>query len=116
MSSVSTSEVVNLFKKVYGDLTDLQPEDYMIQQDIPFSQKQKVGESYDEAVVLTAETGWTLGGSGMDAFDLNPAIAGAVKQTNVTAYTSVLASVVPWGVLSRSAGGGDWPGIHFRAD
>jgi len=107
MSQISTSEIVNLFKKVYGDLTDLQPEDYMLQQDIPFSQKQRVGESYDEAVVLTAETGWTLGGSGMEAFDLNPAIAGAVKQTTVTAYTSVLASVVPWGVLSRSAGGGE---------
>lgn len=107
MSQISTSEVVNLFKKVYGDLTDLQPEDYQLQQDIPFSQKQRVGESYDEAVVLTAETGWTLGGSGMEAFDLNPAIAGAVKQTSVTAYTSVLASVVPWGVLSRSAGGGE---------
>lgn len=107
MSSVSTSDVVNLFKRVYGDLQDLLPEDYMLQKDIPFSQKQKVGEKYVEAVVLSNETGWTLGGSGMDAFELNPAIAGAVKQAEVTPYISVLASVVPWGVISRSAGGGE---------
>lgn len=107
MSQVSTSDVVNLFKKVYGDLRDLQPEDYELQKAITFSQKERVGDSYVEAMVLSAETGWTLGGSGMDAFDLNPAIAGAVKQTSVQPYTSILASVVPWGVLSRSAGGGE---------
>jgi hypothetical protein len=107
MTQVSTSTVMNLFQKVYGKITDLQPEDYLLQQDIPFTDKQKVGESYNEAVVLTAETGWTLGGSGMDAFDINPAVAGAVKQATVTPYTTILASVVPFGVLSRSAAGGE---------
>lgn len=107
MASVSTNDVVNLFKKVYGNLRDLQPEDYMLQKDLPFSQKEKVGESYVEAMVLSSEMGFTLGGSGMEAFDLNPAVAGAVKQTTVQPYTVVLASVVPWGVLSRSAGGGE---------
>ena len=43
----------------------------------------------------------------MDAFDINPAIAGAVKQTSVAPSSSVLGSVVPYGVLSRSAGGGE---------
>ncbi len=107
MASISTNDVVNLFKKVYGNLRDLQPEDYMLQKDMPFSQKEKVGESYVEAMVLSSEMGFTLGGSGMEAFDLNPAVAGAVKQTSVQPYTVVLASVVPWGVLSRSAGGGE---------
>lgn len=105
MSQVSSADVVNLFKKVYGNINDLQPEDYMLQKDIPFTEKQKVGESYSEAVILTAETGWTLGSN--DAFELNPAIAGAVKQTTVSPSPTVLASVVPWTVLSRSAGGGE---------
>ena len=39
MASVSTNEVVNLFKKVYGDLTDLLPEDYLLAKDIAFSAK-----------------------------------------------------------------------------
>ena len=107
MASASNGEVLNLFKKVYGDITDLVPEDYLLSKDIPFSQKQKVGEKYIEAVVLTNETGITYGGSTLDAFELNPAVAGTVQQTEVTPYISVLGSVVPWGVLSRAAGAGE---------
>lgn len=105
MASVSNGDVINLFKEVYGDLTDLLPEDYPLAKDIPFSQKQKVGEKYVEAVVLTHETGITLSAT-TDAFELNPAIAGVIKQTEVTPYISVLPSIVPWGVISRTAGGG----------
>ncbi len=107
MSAVSTPDVVNLFKKVYGKIHDLLPEDYELQKDIPFSEKQKVGESWVEAVILTNEVGWTLGGSSMTAFELNPSSAGSVQQATVVPYSTVLSSVVPWGVISRSAGGGD---------
>lgn len=107
MAQFSTPDVVNLFKRVYGDLQNLLPEDFPLAKSIPFSQKQKVGEKYIEAVALTAETGITLGGSSMVAFELNPAVAGAVQQAEVTPYSSVLASLVPWGVISRSAGGGE---------
>lgn len=106
MSSVSNADAINLFKRVYGDLTNLLPEDYPLARDIPFSQKQKVGESYVEAVVLTHETGITLSAT-TDAFELNPAIAGVIKQTTVVPYISVLPSILPWGVMSRTAGGGD---------
>jgi len=107
MAQVSSGTVVNLFKKVWGELRDLQPEDYIIQKQLKFSEKQKVGTSFVEAMVLTAETGWTLAGEAMEAFSINPAIAGTVQQTEVKASQTVLSSVVPWGVLSRSAGGGD---------
>ncbi len=103
MSQANNATVTNLFKKVYGNLKDLQPQDYQLQRDIPFSQKQKVGESYNEAVVLTSECGITFAGSGTDSFLLNAAIAGAVKQATVSPYISVLGSVVPWAVMSRSA-------------
>ncbi len=106
MNSVSNADAINLFKRVYGDLTNLLPEDYPLAQDIPFSQKMKVGESYVEAVVLTNETGITLSAT-TDAFELNPAIAGVIKQASVVPYISVLPSIVPWGVMSRTAGGGE---------
>lgn len=102
----TTSNVVSLFKRVYGDLTNLLPEDYPLQRDIPFNQKMKVGEKYIEAVVLTNETGITLSAS-TDAFELNPAIAGVIKQAEVQPYISVLPSIVPWGVMSRTAGGNE---------
>lgn len=107
MSSVSNADVVNLFKKVYGSLQDLLPEDYLLAKDVPFSARQKVGEKYVEGIVLTNESGFTLGGSAQTAFELNPAIAGSVQQAEVEPSVTVLASVVPWGVISRSAGGGE---------
>lgn len=95
---------LEMFKKVYGKATDLQPEDFELQKDIPFAQGQKVGESYSECVVLTAESGISFSGDGMDAFELAPAVAGTVRQILVKPSVSVLPSVVPWSVLSRAAG------------
>ncbi len=106
-SSVSAPEVVKLFKNVYGDLHDLLPEDYPIGKDIPFDSKKMVGEKFVEAVILSNEVGITLGGSGTEAFEINPAIAGATKQAEVTPSVSVLPSLVPWSVISRSAGAGE---------
>lgn len=106
MSQTSNAQVLEIFKRVYGDLTNLLPEDFPLARDIPFSQRMKVGEKYIEAVVLTNETGITLSAS-TDAFELNPAIAGTIRQVEVSPYISVLPSIVPWGVMSRSAGGGD---------
>lgn len=106
MSQVSTANVIQLFKNVYGDLTDLLPQDYPLARAIPFSQKMKVGQSYVEAVILTNESGVTLS-STTDLFELNPAVAGVVRQVECVPYISVLPSIVPWGVISRSAGGGE---------
>lgn len=106
MSQVSTNAVVDAFKKVYGEVRDLQPEDQMLAKMIPFESKAKVGDSYVEAMILSGEVGFTLGGAGFDAFDINPAVAGVVKQTKVVPYVSVLPSIVPWSVISRSAGAG----------
>ena len=105
MGQQLTTDVVDLFKEVYGDHTDLLPDDNHLAKAIPFSEKGKVGENYNESVTLTHETGWTLSDT-TDAFELNPARAGSVKQAQVTPYISVLPSIVPWGIISRSVGGG----------
>jgi hypothetical protein len=105
MAANSNASAIDLFKECYGDLSDLTPKDQMLSKDIPFSAKQKVGEKYVEAVVLTHETGFTLSSS-TDAFELASPRAGIVKLAEVTPYLSVLPSIVPWGVMSRSAGGG----------
>lgn len=106
-TAVSAPDVVKLFKSVYGDVHDLQPDDQRLAKDIAWDDAKKVGEKFVEALVLSAEVGITLGGSGSEAFEINPAIAGAVKQTEVSPYVSVLPSIVPWAVISRSAGGGE---------
>lgn len=107
MSAVATADVVNVFKKVYGKMTDLVSDDYHFQKHIDFAENQKTGEAYIEAVVLTNETGWTILGKDGGNNEINPAIAGAVQQTEVKPYETILASLVPFACISRSAGGGD---------
>ena len=105
MGQQTNTDVVDLFKEVYGDHSDLLPDDNHLAKCMPFSEKHKVGENYNESVTLTHETGFTLSDT-TDAFELNPARAGTVKQAQVTPYISVLPSIVPWGIISRSQGGG----------
>lgn len=108
VASVSNDTVVNIFKRVYADkITKLVPEGYPLMEAISFQERAKTGESYIENVILSNETGITLGGSAADVIDLNPARAGSVKPATALGYQSILTSYVPWGVLSRSAGGGD---------
>ena len=64
MASVSNNQVIELFKTVYGSMHDLVPEDQLLGQDISWSDGDRVGTQFVEDVVLGAETGITLGGSG----------------------------------------------------
>ena len=105
MATQSDSNAINIFKEVYGDLKDLTPNDQLLSKDIPFSEKQRVGEKFVEAVCLTHETGFTLSNS-VEAFELNSPRAGKVRQAEVTPYITVLPSIVPWSTMSRSSGGG----------
>lgn len=104
MSQVSGPDVLQLFKRVYGKLNDnILPETQPLQKALPFAEKQRTGESYIEGVVLTNEVGITMSNSG-ELFELNPAVAGVVKQATVNPYVMVLPSVLPWSMASRSVG------------
>jgi hypothetical protein len=105
--SVSADPAVALFKKVYGKQHDLVPNDQLIEKDIPWQESMMVGDEFIEDVVLGCEVGITLGGSGQEVVEINSAIAGAVKQTKVKPYMSILPSVVPFTTISRSAGAGE---------
>lgn len=104
MSSQSNSAAVELFKNVYGDMHDLVPDDQILAKDISWDAGSKVGDKFKEDVILGAETGITFGGSGQDAFEIDPAIAGAVRQTEVTPYVTILPSILPFATISRSLG------------
>jgi hypothetical protein len=106
MAAVSDATVLQLFKTVFGDLRNLIKDDNELAKRIPFSAKARVGDSYVETIALSQEGGITFSASD-SAFSLNPARAGAVIQSTIKPYVSVLASVVPWATISRSAGGGE---------
>lgn len=105
MASISDASALQMFKEVYGDGHNIIPASMELAKRIPFSQKKRVGESYVEAVVLTSESGITFSAS-TSAFQLNAPRAGVVKQASVVPYISVLPSIVPFGVISRSEGAG----------
>lgn len=107
MAAVSNNTVIELFKNVYGDMHDIVPKDQILSREIPWVDGAMVGTKFVEDVVLGAEVGMTWGGSGQEAFEINSAIAGAVKQTEVTPYVSVLPSILPFATVSRSSGGGE---------
>lgn len=104
MSSVSNNAVVELFKNVYGEMHDLVPDDQLLSKEIPWQDGDKVGTKFVEDVILGAEVGITFGGSSQEAFEIEPAIAGAVKQTEVTPYVTILPSILPFATISRSLG------------
>ncbi len=105
--AVSNGDAIQLFKKVYGEQHDIVPDDQTLGNDIRWSDDKKVGEKFVEDIVLGAECGISLGGSGQEAFEISSAIAGNVRQTEVQPYVSVLPSILPFATISRSAGGGE---------
>lgn len=105
MSAVSS--VQGIFKRFYGDIVDLVPQELPITNMLKFDKRKRVGESYVEAVILNNETGLTLGGSNAEVVEINPASAGSVKQAMVVDFQTVMASVVPFQTLSRAAQAGD---------
>lgn len=105
MGQQSNADAIEIFKEVYGNHENLLPDSTHLAKLMPFSEKGKVGDSFIEDVTLSFESGFTLSDS-TDAFDLNPARAGVVKQAKVTPYICVLPSLLPWAMMSRSAGAG----------
>lgn len=105
MASVSTNQVIDIFKKVYGKANDLRPKGDIIDELFPFEEGKLVGDEYIEDFVLGDSVGITWAGDSQDAFSIKPAIAGSVKQSAIKPSQTVLTDVLSWGFMSRSAGG-----------
>lgn len=96
-----------LFKEVYADkLENLIPDGVKLLKMIPFVPKDRQnGSLYHQPVVLGLEHGVTFS-TGGDAFTLNSAIAGQIKDAQVQGTQLVLRSILSYTAASRSVGGG----------
>jgi hypothetical protein len=103
MSSVSSQSVIDLFKRVYGQLNDLRPETDILDKLIPFENSQRIGDSYVEDFILGDSVGITFAGTAQDAFSIRPPIAGTVKQSSIKGSQTVLSDVLSWGFMARGA-------------
>lgn len=106
----STDTVGNLngfFKEVYADkLQELIPEGLKLVNMIKFIGKDKTGGNlYHQPVILGMEHGVTFASSDDDAFNLNPPVAGQIKDAQVRGNPMVMRSLLGYVAASRSAGG-----------
>jgi hypothetical protein len=107
MAANNTFQSLNaMFKEVYADkIQNLIPDGVKLYKMIDFQQKAKLGNSYNQPVILGHEHGVTFAASDDDAFALNDAVAGAVKNASVRGNPVVLRSVLGYKAASSAIGG-----------
>jgi hypothetical protein len=96
-----------LFKEVYADkLENIIPDGVKLMKMVSFVGKdQQNGSLYHQPVVLGLEHGVTFATSG-DAFTLNDAVAGTIKDAQVQGTQMVLRSVLSYTAAARAVSGG----------
>ena len=95
-----------LFKEVYADkLENLIPDGVKLLKDIKFVAKEKQpGNLYHQPVILGQEHGVTFAASDEDAFNLQPAVAGQIKDAQVRGNPALMRSILGYNAASRSLG------------
>jgi hypothetical protein len=94
-----------LFKQVYADsLENLIPDGVKLMNMIKFNNKAKTGDKYNQPVILGMEHGVTFAASDEDAFTLNDAVQGAIKNAEVRGNALVLRSRIGYKAISASQG------------
>ena len=103
----SVGTLNGLFKEVYADkMKDLIPDGVKLLNLIRFSSKEKsLGNLFHCPIVLGMEHGVTFASSDADAFSLQPAIAGSIKDAQVRGAPMVLRSVLGYVAASRAQAG-----------
>jgi len=97
-----------MFKETYADkLGELIPDGVKLMNRIKFMSKDKQpGNLYHQPVILGMEHGVTFASSDEDAFNLNPPVAGQIKDAQIKGNPVVLRSLLGYVAASRAALGG----------
>ena len=98
-----------IHKVAYGEgVPELVPDFAMVQKDIKFSQKDIMGDYFEQAVRLALPSGFTraLGDGTAGAFTLNGATGGTQKKAKVYGYQLTLQDQIAYEDLVKGAKGG----------
>ena len=97
-----------LFKETYADkLEELIPDGVKLLNMIKFMSKDRQpGNLFHQPVILGMEHGVTFAGSDEDAFNLNPPVAGQIKDAQIKGSPIVMRSLLGYSAASRAAQGG----------
>lgn len=98
-----------MFKETYADkIKHLIPEGLKLLNKIKFMSKDKQpGNLFHMPVILGMEHGVTFASSEDDAFNLNPPVAGQIKDAQVRGNPLVMRSILGYTAASRAAQGGN---------
>lgn len=107
-SANQLSTLNGLFKETYADaLKELIPDGVKLINKIKFMSKNKQpGNLYHQPVVLGMEHGVTFASSDEDAFNLNPPVAGIIKDATIKGNPIVMRSLLGYVAASRAMQGG----------
>ena len=101
--SNQVSTLNGLYKQRYADkVTKLVPDHIKLYNAIKFESSKKVGDKYNEPVILSLESGFSYGGTNGDLFDLEDAKQFKMENAEVKARELVLRSAISIGALYRS--------------
>ena len=113
--SNEVSTLNGLFKERYADkVKQLVPDHVKLYNAVKFDTSKKVGDSYNEPVILSLESGFTYGGEGGSLFELNQVKEFKMRKASIKARELVLRSAISIGALSRS--GSDQQAIEKAMD
>jgi hypothetical protein len=105
---ITVSEASGMFKKVYDrTVKDLRPVAAIMQRNIPFNERQKVGEEYRISVVVRPPNGFTYAGPSGSVVPLKQPRNMVVKQAALTPFELDLREQVSWAALSRATTDGE---------
>ena len=97
------STLNGLYKQRYADkVAKLVPDHIKLYNAIKFESSKKVGDKYNEPVILSLESGFSYGGSNGDLFELADAKQFKMENAEVKARELVLRSAISIGALYRS--------------
>jgi len=109
------STLNGLFKERYADkVQQLVPDHVKLYNAVKFDTSKKVGDSYNEPVILSLESGFTYGGEDGSLFTLNDVKEFKMRKASIKARELVLRSAISIGALSRS--GSDKQSIEKAMD
>lgn len=100
-TSVSKAQLDGFYKEVYGELEDAVPEFAIIQKEVPFERRNKIGDSFHFPVILTRSHGVTIANSN-DAFALNNPESLVSKDANLTSAQVVVRERIGYSVVSAA--------------
>lgn len=101
------SQLEGLYKQVYADkLENLIPEVGILIKRIPFTEGGKLGEAFNQPIVVSDEQGATYAGSDEDAFALEAPEAMTTKNAQVTGSQILMRAAIGYKAAAAAVAGG----------